>query len=192
MPVLEWMTAPDNNRAQAVYDRRRSATAEHLGRVRARSCDRSLNHVRRGSGRAAAAAPLAGRLDREVEAGLERLAAEREVVAVDMPGFGGSPPLPRRIEPSAANLAAAVLDFYDSLGLEAKPGVAGISLGGWVAIECARQGGARLGRRRSARRDSGGSRWARAATSPGAARALRPLLPLLMRSERMRRLALAG
>ena len=35
-----------------------------------------------------------------------------------------------------------MLDFYDALGIEGVPAVAGISLGGWVAIECARQGGA--------------------------------------------------
>src|SRR5262249_18432787 len=44
---------------------------------------------------------------------------------------------------SAANLATAVLDFVESLGLDGTPAAAGISLGGWTAIECARQGGAR-------------------------------------------------
>jgi pimeloyl-ACP methyl ester carboxylesterase len=72
---------------------------------------------------------------------MEGLAAEREVIAVDMPGFGGSTSLPKGIEPRAANLATAVLDFCESLGLDGKLAVAGISLGGWVAIECARQGG---------------------------------------------------
>jgi pimeloyl-ACP methyl ester carboxylesterase len=47
------------------------------------------------------------------------------------------------VEPSAANLATAVLDFCDSLALGETPSVAGISLGGWVSVECARQGGAR-------------------------------------------------
>jgi len=71
---------------------------------------------------------------------LDMLATEREVLAIDMPGFGESPPLPEGIQPRAANLATAVLDFYDALGIEVMPAVAGISLGGWVAIECARQG----------------------------------------------------
>jgi pimeloyl-ACP methyl ester carboxylesterase len=64
------------------------------------------------------------------------------VIAVDMPGFGKSPELPNGVAPRAANLATAILDFYDALGIEGKPAVAGISLGGWVGIECARQGGA--------------------------------------------------
>lgn len=74
---------------------------------------------------------------------METLAAERDVIAVDMPGFGGSPELPDGIEPSAANLATAILDFCESLALDRPPDVAGISLGAWVAVEGARQGGAR-------------------------------------------------
>jgi pimeloyl-ACP methyl ester carboxylesterase len=62
------------------------------------------------------------------------------VVAVDMPGFGASPELPDGLEPSAANLATGVLDFYDALAIGAPPAIAGISLGAWTAIECARQG----------------------------------------------------
>jgi len=73
---------------------------------------------------------------------MDRLAAEHEVIAVDMPGFGKSPELPQGVKPRAANLATAALDFYDSLGIDGKPAVAGISLGGWTAVECARQGGA--------------------------------------------------
>jgi len=72
---------------------------------------------------------------------MDLLAAEHEIVAVDMPGFGDSPELPSGVEPRAANLATAALDFFASLGIEGKPAVAGISLGGWTAIECARQKG---------------------------------------------------
>jgi pimeloyl-ACP methyl ester carboxylesterase len=57
------------------------------------------------------------------------LAPEREVVAVDMPGFGASPPGPR----SLAGLADAVAAFASSLGIE-RPHVAGNSLGGGVAL----------------------------------------------------------
>jgi pimeloyl-ACP methyl ester carboxylesterase len=58
-----------------------------------------------------------------------RLAREREVIAVDLPGFGASPPGPRTV----AGLADAVDAFIASLGLE-RPHVAGNSLGGGVAL----------------------------------------------------------
>jgi pimeloyl-ACP methyl ester carboxylesterase len=100
-----------------------------------------LNHVRAGSGEPLLLLHSLGGSVVQWSPVLARLAADREVVAVDMPGFGESPPLPDGIEPSAANLAAAVFDFHESLGLD-RPHVAGISLGGWVAIEYARQNGA--------------------------------------------------
>lgn len=101
-----------------------------------------LNHLRRGEGKPLLLLHSLGGSLIQWSPVLDTLASEREVIAVDMPGFGDSPELPPRVEPSAANLATAVLDFYDSLALGEKPSVAGISLGGWVAIECARQGGA--------------------------------------------------
>lgn len=101
-----------------------------------------LNHVRRGEGEPLLLLHSLGGSLVQWSPVMDQLAAEREVVAIDMPGFGDSAPLPEGIRPRAANLATAVLDFYDALGIEGKPAVAGISLGGWVAIECARQGGA--------------------------------------------------
>lgn len=68
---------------------------------------------------------------------LPRLTRHHEVVTVDLPGFGesrslsGSPTLPRLTESVAATIA--------ELGLD-RPAVAGISLGGGVAIELARAG----------------------------------------------------
>jgi pimeloyl-ACP methyl ester carboxylesterase len=101
-----------------------------------------LNHVRRGEGEPLLLLHSLGGSLVQWSPVMDLLAAEREVIAVDMPGFGDSPPLPDGIRPRAANLATAALDFYDALGIEGKPAVAGISLGGWVAVECARQGGA--------------------------------------------------
>ena len=60
---------------------------------------------------------------------IPRLAREREVVSVDMPGFGASPAGPRTIE----GMAEALADFASGLGLE-RPCVAGNSLGGGVAL----------------------------------------------------------
>jgi pimeloyl-ACP methyl ester carboxylesterase len=67
------------------------------------------------------------------------LEKEREVHAVDMPGFGAAPPLPPEIEPTAANLARAVHEECARMGVE-RPHVAGNSLGGWVALEMGRFG----------------------------------------------------
>jgi pimeloyl-ACP methyl ester carboxylesterase len=160
-----------------------------IGR-RPRAAPGRLNYLRRGSGEPLLLLHSLGGSLVQWSPVLELLAPQRELIAVDMPGFGGSAPLPDGIEPTAASLASAVLDFYDTLALDGDPHVAGISLGGWVAIECARQGRARsvvgicpagfwkepLGPRRNSAR--------------AAARALRPLLPL-MRTRRMRRLTLS-
>jgi pimeloyl-ACP methyl ester carboxylesterase len=67
------------------------------------------------------------------------LEAEREVTVLDMPGFGAAPPLPDGVEPTAANLAAAIHAHCEELGLE-RPHVAGNSLGAWVALEMGREG----------------------------------------------------
>lgn len=67
------------------------------------------------------------------------LSAEREVTTIDLPGFGTAPPLAAQVEPSAANLAAAVHERCRALGIE-RPHVAGNSLGGWVALEMGRAG----------------------------------------------------
>jgi pimeloyl-ACP methyl ester carboxylesterase len=67
------------------------------------------------------------------------LEAEREVIVLDLPGFGAAPPLPDGVEPSPANLAAAVKAQLDELGVE-RPHVAGNSLGAWVALEMGREG----------------------------------------------------
>jgi pimeloyl-ACP methyl ester carboxylesterase len=109
-----------------------------------------------------------------------------------MPGFGASPLLPDGREPSARNLAAAVLEFADTLGLEGSPGVAGISLGSWVAIECARQGGAS-----SVVALCPAGFWPsplgpRPNTAYDVARRIRPLAPLLMRNRGLRHRALAS
>ncbi len=73
---------------------------------------------------------------------LEALAASRDVISVDMPGFGHSPQLADGVAPTAANLGAAIADLLDELGIE-RAHLAGNSLGGWVALEMAKAGRAR-------------------------------------------------
>ena len=70
---------------------------------------------------------------------LPLLAGEREVLVLDMPGFGAAPPLPEGVEPTAANLAAALQAACAERGVE-RPHVAGNSLGGWVGLEMGRAG----------------------------------------------------
>jgi pimeloyl-ACP methyl ester carboxylesterase len=110
-----------------------------LGGSRPRPSEQ-LNHVRLGDGEPLLLLHSLGGSLVQWSPVLELLASHCDAIAVDMPGFGDSPPLPVGIEPSAANLATAVLDFCESLALDGEPHVAGISLGGWVAIEAARQG----------------------------------------------------
>jgi pimeloyl-ACP methyl ester carboxylesterase len=71
---------------------------------------------------------------------VERLRDDRELIGIDLPGFGESPILDR--EPTPAALAAAVADQLRALGVE-RPHVAGNSLGGWVALELGLAGLAR-------------------------------------------------
>jgi pimeloyl-ACP methyl ester carboxylesterase len=70
---------------------------------------------------------------------LERVEREREVVAIDLPGFAGSP-MPEPVPPPGAlSLTGLVCEFLDGIGL-ARPHVAGNSLGGWIALELAKLG----------------------------------------------------
>jgi pimeloyl-ACP methyl ester carboxylesterase len=62
-----------------------------------------------------------------------RLQRERTVIALDLPGFGDSPPLTAG-SPTPRALAEAVAVQIARLGL-GRPHVAGNSLGGWVALE---------------------------------------------------------
>ena len=100
-----------------------------------------LNYVREGAGPPLALVhPLGGGIVvwRPV---IGQLAREREVVAMDMPGFGRSPAAGDGFLPTPANLAAEVAELLAELEIE-RPHVAGISLGGWVALEMAKAGNA--------------------------------------------------
>jgi pimeloyl-ACP methyl ester carboxylesterase len=73
---------------------------------------------------------------------LPLLAGERQVLTLDLPGFGEEPQLPGGEEPSPVNLARSLHERCEELGVE-RPHVAGNSLGGWVALEMGRFGWAR-------------------------------------------------
>jgi pimeloyl-ACP methyl ester carboxylesterase len=145
-----------------------------------------LAHERRGSGDPLVLIHGLGGSRRIWDPVLDRLAAEREVVAVDLPGFGGSPELADGVPPSAANLGAAVSAFCERLGLD-RPHLAGNSLGGWVALEIAKAQGAAsvccLSPAGLWRRPLGPRRY----DARRLGHRLRPLLPLLLASRRARR-----
>ncbi|WP_228992311.1 alpha/beta fold hydrolase [Streptomyces sp. DH8] len=67
------------------------------------------------------------------------LTAEREVIAVDLPGFGASPALPDGVPYDLPTVGAVLGAFCAELGLD-RPHVAGNSLGGLLALELARTG----------------------------------------------------
>lgn len=66
---------------------------------------------------------------------LPALVAERDVVAIDLPAHGGSPPT--SFDPPG--FAAEIAMLLDELGLTA-PAVVGHSVGGWTALELAKLG----------------------------------------------------
>ena len=66
------------------------------------------------------------------------LATERDVIAVDLPGFGASPALPEGLTYDLPTTAAVFRAFCEALGLE-RPHVAGNSLGGLMALELGRE-----------------------------------------------------
>src|SRR3954468_10554133 len=72
----------------------------------------------------------------------EHLTPHRDVIALDLPGFGESPALAEDDKPTPWRFAEFVVELLDQLGID-RPVVAGNSLGGWVALEVARRGRAR-------------------------------------------------
>lgn len=66
------------------------------------------------------------------------LAAEREVIAVDLPGFGESPALPDGLTHDLGTVVPTLGGLCEALGIE-RPHVAGNSLGGLLALELGRE-----------------------------------------------------
>jgi pimeloyl-ACP methyl ester carboxylesterase len=124
---------------------------------------------------------------------LPSLRSSRDVLNVDLPGFGASAPLPRTTEPTPRKLAGAVIDLLAELGLDGgRAHLAGNSLGGWVALEIAAAGHAA-----SVTAIAPAGLWARPlASKPPLARHLArlalPALGCAMRSAAIRRAVLAG
>ncbi|MFJ8822378.1 alpha/beta fold hydrolase [Streptomyces sp. NPDC102467] len=69
---------------------------------------------------------------------LQILAAERDVIAVDLPGFGTSPALPAGFAYDLSSVVPVLAAFCRELGID-RPHVAGNSLGGLLALEMGRE-----------------------------------------------------
>jgi pimeloyl-ACP methyl ester carboxylesterase len=148
----------------------------------------TITGTRRGSGRPLVLLHTLGTDHHMWDPVLDRVAAAREVLALDLPGFGGSPPVAGGSPPA---LAAAVSDWLAARGIT-RPHVAGNSLGGWVALEMAA-----AGRAASVTAIAPAGLWAnplgpRRSAARALARALLPVLAPLLRLPAARRLALGG
>ena len=98
----------------------------------------SMNHVRRGTGKRLLLIHGLGGSWREWTPILADLAAEREVIAVDLPGFGATPPLPGEV--SIRTLSDALTEFLIANELTGIDAV-GSSMGARLVLELARRGG---------------------------------------------------
>jgi pimeloyl-ACP methyl ester carboxylesterase len=98
-----------------------------------------LNHHRTGSGEPLVLIHGIGHRWQGWKPVIERLQDQREVIALDLPGFGTSRMPPPGTPPGIVSLTDLVSAFLDELGLE-RPHVAGNSLGGWIALELAKRG----------------------------------------------------
>lgn len=94
----------------------------------------TLAYTRMGSGPPLVLLHGVGHRRQAWDAVLDRLTPHRDVIAVDLPGHGESPPLDTAGRPVTLALAEAMIGFLDQLGLD-RPHVAGNSLGGRLALE---------------------------------------------------------
>ncbi len=96
-----------------------------------------MHHVRRGTGRPLLLVHGLGGSWQSWSTVIDTLAAEREVIAVDLPGHGATPPL--RDEASIATFADSVMVFLEARGLSGVDAV-GSSMGARLVLELARRG----------------------------------------------------
>lgn len=97
-----------------------------------------MNYIRRGTGKPLLLLHGIGSSHHSWDLIIDQLATHRDVLAVDLPGFGDTPPL--QGETSIGTLADAVTQFLrdnDLLGVDA----VGSSMGARLVLELARRGG---------------------------------------------------
>ncbi|MGY1823185.1 alpha/beta fold hydrolase [Geodermatophilus sp. SYSU D00079] len=97
---------------------------------------------RQGSGAPLLLLPGLGSTRAEFRSVLPDLTRRYDVLALDLPGHGDSPPLPAGVRPDVATLTDAVEQELDRRGV-GLPHVLGVSLGGRLGLELARRQRAR-------------------------------------------------
>jgi len=70
---------------------------------------------------------------------IDGLVVHRDVIAIDLPGFGASPMPAAGVPAGIDSLVSLVVEFLGELGIE-RPHAAGNSLGGWLVLELAKRG----------------------------------------------------
>ncbi|WP_432084747.1 alpha/beta fold hydrolase [Streptomyces sp. bgisy095] len=98
----------------------------------------SLTYERRGAGEPLLLLHGIGHHWQAWEPVLDVLAAERDVIAVDLPGFGASDALPEGSPYDLSTVVPVLGALCGALGVE-RPHVAGNSLGGLLALELGRE-----------------------------------------------------
>jgi pimeloyl-ACP methyl ester carboxylesterase len=125
---------------------------------------------------------------------LDRLSAERDVLALTLRGHLGSAPFEAGQEPTIEAWADGLQAELDTEGFE-RPDFAGNSLGGWLALELAKRGRARsvvgIGPAGLFTRDEGRAFTKKFRRDHRTVRILLPLARRLVRTRRGRRLLLA-
>ncbi|MET9393472.1 alpha/beta fold hydrolase [Streptomyces sp. NPDC006624] len=97
----------------------------------------TLAYTRRGSGEPLLLLHGIGHHRQVWDPVLPALAAERDVIAVDLPGCGESPALPDGMAHDLPTMAGVLAALFRALEVE-RPHVAGNSLGGLLALDLAR------------------------------------------------------
>ncbi len=102
----------------------------------------NVNFERRGGGEPLLLVHGIGSRWQMWEPVMDQLAQQFDVIAVDVPGFAGSPRPPAGTPTGVPSMCALLEGFLTDHGIE-KPHVAGNSMGGWIALELAKRGSVR-------------------------------------------------
>jgi pimeloyl-ACP methyl ester carboxylesterase len=98
----------------------------------------NLNHYRAGHGEPLLLIHGIGSRWQMWEPVIDNLVGQRDVIAIDLPGFGASPMPPPGTPAGVESLVSLVGDFLAGIGVQ-RPHCAGNSLGGLIVLELARR-----------------------------------------------------